>query len=631
MAKANFKITTKVQVNVRKGPGITFDRVGSIKAWEILEVESVEPDVSGVNWYKIKEGYVCSKFCEVGVYHKEDNRIYDDEGTGSETRPMDESDNGISTGGGFLQNIATGLAGGIAGAVEGMLSGLFGESDEMSQFNRKIFGHPYQFLPTTDIRPEGLSNLGRIYISNILAEAPILSIMPCKPNYLPSMDEEQKQQIVESLMAQISQSTTDLMKEMAQKVTDSIETRYFATDIDFVEYMKYVNLLCRGAALFMDLGDKIVPGTNIPYKEYNWSNWHLSNTFNNSSISNQFKMPGSIDEAIGMAKNATSEMKSKIDESFGAASDALENGDFGGAAEALMSLVSTSNYYIDFYVTPSTSYSETLSNRTEKSKFESGLSAASDMLKELSFFLGSGMIGKSSWMQSVANLNESMRKSLERMNDSESSIFSRLLLNSQAIISGSNIIFPELWHGSERSQSYRAEIKLVSPYGTNEAIFLTTLVPMFHILALTCPRQTTVNSYGSPFLIKAHINKWFSCEMGIIDSCEIQKGGWNAYGFPTEITISLSFKDLYQCLPVSKFDSPVSAYYFAQNQSLLEYMSVLCGLDLKKSEFKHKFDMLAALAKNTTSDFVDNTIEEVKQGAANAAMHVLGALGGGKV
>lgn len=631
MSDVKFTITTTSKINARSGPGITYEVVGSCGAWEMLTAIGVEQDVSGVNWYKIKENcYVCSKFCDVGVAHPTDsNKKRDDDSPNRRMRILStQDDNGVSSNPRIPNITQTGS--GLDNSLNSFLSNEIADGLKAATFKRRIFASPYQFLPSTDIRIDPDKNsvkneVGRVYASNILREAPILSIMPCKPNYLPSLDQKEKDQIQEALINLVSESVTDLMKSAAQGTIDDVQTKYFSTDVDYVEYMKYVNALCRGAALFMDLGEETVPGTVKKYKEYNWSHWRESDELQGQSYASTTDgITGTIGELINRTDNALGKAKSIYDRNGSSITDTLRDPEF-------MELVSTARYYVDFYVTPSTSYSESFSNRTEQSAFANALNKGSDMLKEMTFLMGSHAVDSAAFTQSMANISRDMRKSLERLNNGKDSLFSRLLMDAQTIISGSNIIFPEIWHSSERNQSYRAEIKLVSPYGTREAIFLNTLVPMFHILAFTLPRQTGVNSYGAPFLVKAHINKWFSCEMGIIDSCEIQKGGWNVDGFPSEITISISFKDLYSALPLSKVDSLQNAYFFAMNQSLLEYMSVLCGLSLKTSEFMKKFDMLTALLKNAPTDLIENTYAEVQQSVINGVSRIFGNIGGGKL
>lgn len=629
MSDVKFTITTTSKINVRSGPGITYEVVGSCGAWEMLTAIGVEPDVAGVNWYKIKDNcYVCSKFCDVGIAHPTDSNKKRDDNSNRRIRILStQDDNDISTNT-RIPNI-TQIGSGLDNSLDSFLNNEVAGSLQVATFKRRIFASPYQFLPSTDIRTDPDKNaakgdVGRMYASNILREAPILSIMPCKPNYLPSLDQKEKDRVQEALINLVSDAVTDLMQSAAQGTIDDIQTKYFSTDVDYVEYMKYVNALCRGAALFMDLGENTVPGTVKKYKEYNWSHWREADKFQGRTYD------GTWESATETAKDVADRFQYGIDEAVGIYE---RHGSIEGTLRdpEFMELVSTARYYVDFYVTPSTSYSESFSNRTEQSAFANALNKGSDMLKEMTFLMGANALDSSSLTQSMANISQSMRKNLERINNGKDSLFSRLLLDAQTIISGSNIIFPEIWHSSERNQSYRAEIKLVSPYGTREAIFLNTLVPMFHILAFTLPRQTGVNSYGSPFLVKAHINKWFSCEMGVIDSCEIQKGGWTVDGFPSEITISISFKDLYSALPLSKVDSFQSAYCFAMNQSLLEYLSVLCGLNLKTSEFMRKFDMLTALLKNTPTDLVENAYATVQQSVINGVSRIFGNIGGGKL
>lgn len=634
--ETKFKVTTRTKLNVRSGPGTTFDSVGTCKAWETIDIIGVEKDVSGVNWYKIKDGfYICSKFCDVGVTHPDEKSLNAGKKT-NRMRIVSTQDNSIESS--PLGGIITGAGGGIGNALESALNNAFGIAQDKSpgmMLKRRVFASPYQFLGTTDIKsdPEKPNEgIGRIYASNIMREAPILSIMPCKPNYLPGLSNDEKTQVAESLFSMVSEATTDLMKSMGQQIIDDIETKYFSTDVDHVEYMKYVNLLCRGASLFMGLGDKTVPGTTIPYKEYDWTNWRLKNGRTERVMSDDQGFWGNTVDSL---KKKAEELKQGATEVFNSAKDAIM-GEEGTVSTLLndpdfMDKISTAQYYVDFYVTPSTSYSESFSNRTDQSAFANALNKGSDMLKEIVFAMGANALDSSVLTESMANIAGSVRKDMERLSGGKDNLFSRLIMDAQTILSGANVIFPEIWKSSERNQSYRAEIKLVSPYGTTEAIYLNTLVPMFHILAFTLPRQVSVNAYGAPFLIKAHINRWFSCEMGIIDSCEIQKGGWNVDGFPSEITISLSFKDLYSALPISKIDSLTSAYKFALNQSLMEYLSVLCGLNLKTSEMLTKYNMLTALLKNTPSDFIDNVTAEAQQDVVNGMARVLGNFGGGKV
>ena len=53
--------------------------------------------------------------------------------------------------------------------------------------NMRIFGMPPQFTDSVDVRFDDISNVGNQYLEHILLEAPILTIMPGEPYYLPGV------------------------------------------------------------------------------------------------------------------------------------------------------------------------------------------------------------------------------------------------------------------------------------------------------------------------------------------------------------------------------------------------------------------------------------------------------------
>lgn len=590
-------VTTTTDLNIRNGGGTNNEIIGGAPSGCSYEVSDVKQDANGTNWYKIGDGYVSGDYCDVSG---------DGTSTPSQMSAVDASavnqkvsdENATS---------AAATGNGIDTSLEGMLSDSIDSNALLEYYKRRVFGMPYQFLASTDIRPDG-GNLGRVFTTNILAESPILSILPSKADYLPSLSDENKQKVFQAMLQLANDAVSDVEKKIAEDQISKFQTRYFSCTMDHTEYIKYVNLLCRSSAVFMGIGDRTVPGTETPYSDYNWACYRMSNMFDNSS------------SATPVLSDRTSEQVQQD------VKDAMEN-----PTDTVLSAVSTEQYYVNFFVTPSTSYSESFSNRTEQSQFENLINKGEGMAKELAFLLGANAIDSTKMQQSIVNMTEEVKKAMSGFSlTSGDNILSRLLSDTQTIISGSNIVFPEIYHDSEFSRSYRAEIKLVSPYGDKEAIFLNILVPMMHMLALTVPRQTTVNSYKAPFLIKAHINKWFSCEMGIIDTLEIQKDGWSVDGFPTEVTMSVGFKDLYSALSVSKTDSITSAYMFAQNQALIEYLSVVCGLDMKKSEFELKTKLIRSIANKFPTDIIDYKEQSVREEAARMAVKIFGGMGGGR-
>ena len=597
-----FKVTTDTPsgVNIRSGPGTEYGVIGTSAKGNTYDSLSQKKDANGTTWHKVGDGWVCGDYMSVAS-----------DGSGSSSMPLENTNIDMSqttnqqVAEETVQDMKDGK--GIESQIETDLKNTLSPEKEMEFFRRRTFAVPHQFLDTTDYRPTG-GNLGRVYATNILTEAPILSLLPSKPRYLPSLNSKQKKGIIESLLSMANDMVSDAEKKMAEDAVGKVETKYFGLELDSAEYHKYVNTLLVSCAVFMGIGDKNVPGTDIPYKKYRWENYRMSNMLDNSAVSSQFtESEGSLAQTIRGIKEDPAKM--------------------------FMQAISTERYYVNFMATPATSYSESMSNRTEASMFEGLIKKGESLTKELSFLLGAGGIDSQVMQSSVANMTGEIQQAVGA-NNSVSGVLGRLLGDAKTIISGSNIIFPEIYHDSDFSRNYRAEIQLISPYGDKESIFLNIMVPMMHILPFVLPRQTSANSYGAPILMKAHINKWFSSEMAIMDNLDILKGGsnndsWSVDGFPTEVTMSISIKDLYSSLMISKIDSVDSALLFVQNEGLIEYLSVLCGLDMKKSEYKIKTDLVEALLSGAASNAIDNTAEKFRQKVSQMAIDVFGGFGSG--
>ena len=119
--------------------------------------------------------------------------------------------------------------------------------------------------------------------------------------------------------------------------------------------------------------------------------------------------------------------------------------------------------------------------------------------------------------------------------------------------------------------------------------------------------------------------------MGIVDSLDIQKEDFSVDGFPTQITVSMGIKDLYSSLSMgsaimdatSPTESLKKGVMFLQNESLMEYISVISGLNMKKSELAIKFQLVEALLGNIERDAWNVLQETARQGAARKAGNIL--------
>ena len=138
---------------------------------------------------------------------------------------------------------------------------------------------------------------------------------------------------------------------------------------------------------------------------------------------------------------------------------------------------------------------------------------------------------------------------------------------------------------------------------------------MFHLLCLAAPRQVSGNANvsASPFLVKAFSRGWFQCNMGIVKSLSIERGNdgnWNVDGLPTSIEITMNIDDLYSDLMISKSTEPFS---FFSNSSLMDYLSVTCGIDILKPSIMRKIKLIMNVLANAVSDIPDKIFEKFQQ------------------
>ena len=176
------------------------------------------------------------------------------------------------------------------------------------------------------------------------------------------------------------------------------------------------------------------------------------------------------------------------------------------------------------------------------------------------------------------------------------------------------------------------EITLATPYGTRESVYLNIIVPLMHILALVLPRQSTVNSYSAPFLVRCSVPGFFSCDMGIVRDVTITKGGasgdcWTKDGLPTEVTVTINIADLYNALSMSNYRSSKSIWNFMWNVPLLDYLGVASGINMRSSNMMKKFDIINLLTGNLVSDQADYTLGSAGEQAASARTRVLAGRG----
>jgi hypothetical protein len=164
------------------------------------------------------------------------------------------------------------------------------------------------------------------------------------------------------------------------------------------------------------------------------------------------------------------------------------------------------------------------------------------------------------------------------------------------------MIFPEIWADSNFARAYNVTIKLVSPDSDRLSIFLNILVPLIHILGFVLPRSTASNAYASPFLVQCWYKSMFHIDMGMVTSCDIVKGEtgqWSEDGLPTQVTVQLQIKDLYNVLSQA---SGSNGNQILSNPAQMDYIANLCGVNIGATDIVRTVTLWKTLMFNGIED-----------------------------
>lgn len=440
----------------------------------------------------------------------------------------------------------------------------------LSKQTNQIFGIPHQFLSTADYRIDS-SSFGHGFFNNIFMEKPLVTLMPGKMLFLPKYSKDNKK-LFASLMADSDNDNSQ--KALKELQSDEAGCRYYDFTSDYTAYMNYVNLLCRVAAVYLGLdqedkeGNKYVAPDGGSYKTYDWKKYNVVK-----------------DKTIQEDKS----ILSHVEDWFKTVADDLTHGQ---------------RCYVNFYIDPNTTVSESISNTTQNSQLEDKFDGLESLVKEANLILNSAsgntdfITGAFDWASgAIGDLANLMTVGL----------FKDMLGLGEEVLHGSNLIFPEIWTDSEYTKSFSIQINLASPYGDKEAIYLNIIVPMLHALCLALPRQSSPNSFNSPFLIRGYAQGWFAIDMGMVESITIDKGpeqSWTVDGLPTEVKVTLNIKELYSNLMMSPSTKPS---YFFSNQGLIDFLGVTCGIDMTAPNIYLNFRVAKALLTSKFKDLPNNT------------------------
>lgn len=428
---------------------------------------------------------------------------------------------------------------------------------------RGIFGCPYQFMPTADLRiTDDVSTndaLGVKYAEKIVTKMPILMMLPGVPEFMKGYSSDDKTKMLKGIANGIPSDQLDkLLNQNGQ---------YYDLYPAWSSYYQYVNPLCQIAATLLGIGDVTLPyGTSdkdnksgAMLKNYRW----------------EYASSEPIKEVLNFK---------------------------GGCA---------------FYVNSETQVSETFSSETGQPAVASKINAISDKARELLFLLS--VSTKKTLNQQVSVLSQG-RKDTTSLTGSDS-IMGSILDGVGSIFTGGKMTFPELWTDSSFSRDYNINIRLVSPDCDRLSLYMNIIVPLIHLMGFSAPRALGFNSYTSPFLVRAYYKGFFNVNMGIITSMSITKGGegfWTYAGIPTEVEVSFTIKDLYGLLMLTMsnpygdgenrpgFMSSMfakSGFDILTNTVLMDYISNLCGININQVDIPRSVSLYKQLFWESTGIF----------------------------
>lgn len=422
---------------------------------------------------------------------------------------------------------------------------------------RSIMGLPHQFINTADKRVPN-SNFGRMFTENILMDMPIVNIIPGGPRFLSGkgINKQSRANMINAI-AKVASTPASAIGTLIDDLTGGENAKYYTFETQYSEYMMYVNNLARIMSIYLGIRKNALWGGSLPYANFSWENEKME-----------------------------------------------ADGGINGVTQLL-----ASHGAVTFYFDKSGSgVSESASNTTDKSMLDSAMNSASNLAKEAEFMFGVGAGTTMDFMNEA--LAEQTINTLSSNLAKDNNIFSRLFDNLKAgfttVVSGANMLLPEIWRDASFSRSYTMNIHLASPYGTPEAWYLNVGVPLCFILPLVMPRQFGANAFYSPFLIQAFSSGMFSCSLGIVDSMSISRFGSgdsiSRTGLPLEITVSLTFKDLYGALGVS---TAANTSALMNNVALLDFLANLTAVNLNEPELARKLRTFVSQKADTLTDIPD--------------------------
>ena len=522
---------------------------------------------------------------------------------------------------------------------------------------RNIFGAPYQFLPTTDCRiipgdnngsgstsarfSENLELAGYEFTEKILSRMPLLFITPGNTSFMGGSSENART----ALIGQLDEAYVDkdISENSLRAMLEDYNGKLYTIMPAYAEYFNYVNPMCRAGAIFLGLAGNVDDTKNkrLNGKTLDVFHWGI---YKGQDYTPYIEEEDTIlgDQAAEDAEQAETpeettdgtkpeeDIKSKYNwEERDNVFEEPEEGSFKDFQQAM--------YYgnaIPFYINSEASFQDSFSNETTDSTLSSTINALSDRAREIQFLLGTA---SSAVGEAFDKVDGTLTDVKEQINNIVSkvaggnSIFTTIANSVKTIVSGGRLLFPQIWSNSQFTKSYNISIKLTTPSYDKFSWWLNIYVPLCHLMALVLPRSEYVNSYTTPFLIKAFYRGMFNIDMGIITEMSFNRGkegSWTKDGLPTVVDVSFSIQDLYTGMGMTSLGAMFKGTTL-QNVSEMDYIANLCGININEPDLFRMVTLWATFnLKDRITDFLPNMSMNIGSSLRNMGLNMYNSLWG---
>ena len=473
-----------------------------------------------------------------------------------------------------------------------------------SKSHRSIIGLPLQFMSNVDMRV-GSSTYGKQFMEDIIYDMSIAFIKPGGPVLNPKFDEENEysSDIVSAALTKAGKvkawwdslknyGAGETLKQYLFTLFRGTSARFYSFQSDYTHYLHYVNTLCHLFITYLGIGDKEYTTGTGEKRKY---------TFYSDD-----------------PKELETDGGNTIHQQFGF-SDAV---------------------YV--YYSPESQLSHTFSNSTQASSLNNTMAEASNAVKEWGFFMNAA--GMESGKQVISSFGQSLTA------NAQTGVIGRLFGNAtegiSTVLAGNNISLPDIYSDSETTVQHTFKIKLASPYGDPESVFLYVLRPLARLLAFSLPRQYGPNSYMSPFIIQAFSKGQFNCQLGIVTNLSVTRCGnggesHTVHHIPTELEVTLEIQDMYEKVFLSNeyfgnstwkaflggaidgltgtdigtyllqtgMTLPAAKLLF-NNVGLIDFVASFCGANLNQETYMSGWTIIYNMMKNRTKDVINYTEQD---------------------